>query len=120
MKKIERRLTDFVDEKIGNATKATCDKVEKTYSAVVDVETNSEKPKGDEIDENSKSHNINEYIRIQGIPEDPNITKGEILSQKRRKLLDGGVPKKNLNIRNLELYYDGDRVQLDIQNALAH
>ena len=76
---MERRLTDLVDEKIGNATKMTCDKVEKTYAAVVAVETTSGKPKGVKTDENSNSHNINKCIRIQGIPEDPNKTKGEIL-----------------------------------------
>ena len=77
---------NFVDEKIGNDTHATCDNVEKTYAAVVDVETTTGKIKGDKIDENSKSHNINKCIRIQGIPEDPNITKGEILSQQSMKL----------------------------------
>ena len=77
LKNMERRLTDLVDEKIGNATKMTCDKVEKTYAAVVAVETTSGKPKGVKIDENSKSHNINKCVRIQGIPEDPNKTKGE-------------------------------------------
>ena len=75
---IERRLTDLVVEKIGNATKMTCDKVEKTYAAVVAVETTSEKPRGVKTDENSKSHNINKCVRIKGIPEDPNKTKGEI------------------------------------------
>ena len=45
LKKLERRLTDLVDEKIGNATKMTCDKDEKTYAAVVAVETTSGKPK---------------------------------------------------------------------------
>ena len=29
LKNTERRLTDLVEEKIGNATKMTCDKVEK-------------------------------------------------------------------------------------------
>ena len=33
LKSMERRLTDLVDQKIGNAMKTTCDKVEKTYSA---------------------------------------------------------------------------------------
>ena len=37
------------------------------------------KLKGVKNDENSKSHNINKCIRIQGIPEDPNKTKGENL-----------------------------------------
>ena len=31
MKNMERRLTDLLGEKIGNATKTTCDKVEKKY-----------------------------------------------------------------------------------------
>ena len=79
LKNMERRLTDLVDEKIGNVTKMTCDKVEKTYAAVVAVEATSGKPKGVKTDVNSKSHNINKCIRIQGIPEDPNKTKGENL-----------------------------------------
>ena len=38
--------------------------------------------------------------------------------KKRRELLDGAaVPKKKLKIRNLELYNDGVKVQLDVQNA---
>ena len=74
---MEKRLTDLVDEKIGNATKMTCDKVEKTYAAVVAVETTSGKLKGVKTDENLKSRNINKCIRIQGLPEDPNQTKRE-------------------------------------------
>ena len=54
-------------------------KLKKTYPAVVAVETTSEKPKGFKTDENSKRHNINKCIRIQGIPEDPNKTKRENL-----------------------------------------
>ena len=202
LKKMETRLTDLVDEKIGNATKMTCDKVEKTYAAVVAVETTSGKPKGVKTDENSKSHDINKCIKIQRIPEDPNKTKRENLVptndevndllnsicanahvtetqrlgklrndrkkpravsvnlaiehetritlaksrefrknvvernnymlpvlkrddarkenqmlKKRRELLDGGVPKEKLKIRNLELYNEEVKVQLDIQNA---
>ena len=79
LKNMEKRLTDLVDEKIGNATKMTCDKVKKTYAAAVAVETTSGNPKGVKADENSKSHNINKFIRIRGIPEDPNKTKGENL-----------------------------------------
>ena len=37
--------------------------------------------------------------------------------KKRRELLDGGVPKEKLKIRNLELYNDGVKVQMDVQNA---
>ena len=75
-----------MDEKIGNATKMTCDKVDKPYAVVVAVETTSGKAKGVKTDENSKSHNMNNCIRIQGIPEDPNKTKGEILSRQTMKL----------------------------------
>ena len=70
---MERRLTDLVDEKIGIATKMTCDKVEKTYAAVVAVETTSGKPIGVKTDENSKSHNINKCIRIHGITKGENV-----------------------------------------------
>ena len=58
--------------------KTTCD-VEKTYAAVVAVETATGKPKRVQNDENSKCHNTNKCIRIQGIPEDLNNTKGENL-----------------------------------------
>ena len=39
LKNMERRLTDLADKKNGNATKWMCQKVEKTYAAVVAVET---------------------------------------------------------------------------------
>ena len=61
LKTMERRLTDLVDEKIGNATKMTRDKVEKTYAAVAAVEITSGKPKDVKTDENSNSHNIKNY-----------------------------------------------------------
>ena len=79
LKNMERRLTDLVDGKFGNATKKTCDKVEKTYAAVVAVVTTTRKPEGVKTDENSKSHNIKKCIRIQGLPEDSNETKEENL-----------------------------------------
>ena len=37
--------------------------------------------------------------------------------KKRRELLHGGVLKEKLKIRNLELYNNGVKVQLDVQNA---
>ena len=88
LKNMERRLTDLVDEKIRIATKMTCDEVEKTYTAVVAVETTSGKPKGVKTDENSKSHNINKCIRIQGLPEDPNKSKGDNLVPKNDEVND--------------------------------
>ena len=81
-KNLERRLTDLVDKKFGNAMKTVCDEVEKTYAAVVAVENTTGKPKRFKND-NSKYHNTNKCIRIQGILEDPTKTKGEILSQQK-------------------------------------
>ena len=37
--------------------------------------------------------------------------------KKQRELLDGGVPKEKLKVRNLELYNDGVKVQLVVQNV---
>ena len=191
--------------KLGILQKRRVTNLKKKYAAVVAVETTTGKPKGVKNDENSKNHIIDKCIRIQGIPEDPNKTKGENLFptndevndllcsiganahvkeiqrlgkfrndrekprsvlvtlanehetritlaksrkfrnnlversiyilpaltrndalkenkmlKKRRELLDGGVPREKLIIRNLELYNDGVKVQLDKQNASAH
>ena len=47
LKNMEKRLTDLVDSKIGEAMTTTCDKVEKTYAAVAAVDkSTSGKPKG--------------------------------------------------------------------------
>ena len=186
-----------MDEKIGNATKMTCDKVEKTNAAVVAVENTSGKSKRVKTDENSKSYNINKCIRIQGITERENLvqtnnelnnllkpigananvtgiqrlrkfrmiekkpravlitlasehetritlaksrefrnilvgrniymlpalTRDDALKEnqmlkKRRELLNGGVPKEKLKIRNLEFYNDMFKVvQLNVHYA---
>ena len=52
----------------------------------------------------------------------PALTRDDALKEnqmlkKRRELLGGGLPKEKLKIRNLELYNDGVKVQLDVQNA---
>ena len=75
LKSIERRLKELDDEITGNATKTMCDNVEKTYVVVVAIKTTTGVKNG----ENSKRHNINKSIGIQGITEDPNKTKGENL-----------------------------------------
>ena len=68
---------DLVDEKIGNARKTTCDKIEKPYAAVVAVATTTGKPIGVKNDVNLKNRNMNECIGKRGLPEDPNKMKGE-------------------------------------------
>ena len=47
LKNMEKRLTDLVDSKIGEALTTNCDKMEKTYAAVVAVDkTTSGNSKG--------------------------------------------------------------------------
>ena len=63
LKSMERRLTDLVDQKIGNAMKTTCDKVEKTYSAVVAAETTTRINQAQTTQHAARSnsdHNINQ------------------------------------------------------------
>ena len=79
LKNMEKRLTDLVNSKIGEAMTTTCDKEEKTYAAVVAVDkTTRGKPKGAQNAEAQKSnHNINQSFRIQGLKEDPSKSKAE-------------------------------------------
>ena len=79
LKNMEKRLTDSVDSKIGEAISTTCDKVEKLYAAVVAVEkTTSEKPKGAQNAEAQNSNdNINQSFRIQGLKADPSNSKAK-------------------------------------------
>ena len=83
LKNMEMRLTDLVDEKIGNATKMTCDKVEKTYAA---VETTSGKPKGVKTDENSKITISLYVLEYKGYLMILIKRNGKILSQQTMKL----------------------------------
>ena len=56
LKNMEKRLTDIVDSKVGEAMTTTCGKVEKTYAAVVAVDkTTSGKPKGTQNAEAQKA-----------------------------------------------------------------
>ena len=57
----------------------TCDKVEKTYAAVVAVDkTTGAKPKGAQKAEAQKlNHNINQSFRIQVLREDPSKSKAK-------------------------------------------
>ena len=70
LKSMETRLTDLVDQKIGSATETTCEKVEKTYAAVIAVDKATEKTVKKDNKEQS-NHSINKCFRIQGVPEDP-------------------------------------------------
>ena len=187
---MERRLTDLVDQKIGNAMKTTCDKVEKIYSAVVAAETTTRINQAQTTQHAARSnsdHNINQSFRIQGVPTNdevneildiigvkpkiielkrlgkfdrnrmkpkkllvtvpsehearlvlaksrekreqlvekevyllPALTKESAIKEneilkKRRQLLDEGVPRKKLKIRNLELFNDGVKVTIDTE-----
>ena len=42
LKNMEKRLTEIVDKKMETAIKTTCEKVDKTYAAVVSVESTQE------------------------------------------------------------------------------
>ena len=53
---------------------------------------------------------------LPALSRDDALKENQMLN-KRRELLDGGVPKKKLKIRNLEVYNDTVIVQLDVQNA---
>ena len=77
LKNMEKRLSDLVDSKNGDAMTTTCDNVDKTYASVVAVDkTMSGNPKRAQNAEAQKSnHNINQSFRIQGLKEDPSKSK---------------------------------------------
>ena len=81
LKNMEKRLTELVDKKIETAIKTTCEKVDKTYAAVVSVESTQETDRklGKLIKKEKGVDNIKQSFRIQGIPEDHNKTKAENL-----------------------------------------
>ena len=79
---MEKRLTDLVDQKVGEAMKTTCKKVEKTYAAVVAVEKSTETGNTNashKVNKGKTNHNISQSLRSQGVPEDPSKSKGENL-----------------------------------------
>ena len=80
LKNIDMILTDLVEQKIGNATNSTYEKVEQTYAAVVAVEKFTVSMQGKaEYKAEYILNDISQSFRIQGIPEDPTKTKGENL-----------------------------------------
>ena len=80
LKRMEKRLMALVDEKVENAAKTTCEKLEKSYADVLSVKpVKSMKTKtgaGKEV-KHEIHHIINKSFRIQGIREDPEKSKGE-------------------------------------------
>ena len=82
LKNMEKRLTDIGDQKVGEAIKTACEKVEKTHAAVFVVEkstqTGNTNP-SQKVNQGKTNHNISQSLRSQGVPEDPNKSKGENL-----------------------------------------
>lgn len=78
LKSMEKRLTDLVDVKMGNVMKETCEKVDKTYSAIVKVEK-STPPVVKKTTKPQMTHDTNKSFRIQGVPEDLEKTVNENL-----------------------------------------
>ena len=82
LKNMEKRLTDLVDQKVVEAMKTTCEKVEETYAAVVAAEKSTETSKTNashKVGKGKLNHNISQSLRIQGVREDPSKSKGENL-----------------------------------------
>ncbi len=84
LEEMEKRKTELVDEKIDQALKTTCEKVEKTYCQVATEDSKKEGPQNQpsrisKAAKNTNDLNIQQSFRIQGIPEDPKKSKGENL-----------------------------------------
>ena len=77
---MEKRLTALADEKIENATKTACEKLEKSYADILSVkpvkDMKAQHGAGKEV-KHEKNHNIKKSFRIKGIREDPEKSKGE-------------------------------------------
>ena len=70
----------------------------------------------------AKSREFRSHLVERNIYMLPALTRDDALKEnqmlkKRRELLDGGVPKEKLKIRNLGLYNDRVKVQLDVYYA---
>ena len=80
---MEILLTDLFDQKLGEAVKTTCVKVEKTYAGVIAVEksTDTVKPNASQ----RKKHNISRSLRVQGVSGDPSKGKEKNLSRQLSK-----------------------------------
>ena len=70
LENMEKRLAALVDEKVENATKVTCEKLEKSYADVLSVkpvkDMKAQPGAGKEVKQEIH-HNINKSFRIQGI-----------------------------------------------------
>ena len=115
LKNMEKRLTDLVDQKVGEAMKTTCEKVEKTYAAVVAVEKSTETGNTNashKVNKGRTNHNISQSLRIHGVPEDLSKSKGENLVMTNAKLngiLDAmGVKTSIVELRRLR-EFDAER-----------
>ena len=79
LKNMEKRLTNKVDQKIGEAKKTSCEKVEKTYAAVVAVENSTETGSTNashKVNKRKTNHNISQSLGVQGVQADPSKSKG--------------------------------------------
>ena len=80
LENMEKRLTALVDKKVENATKTTCEKLEKSFADVLSVklvkDMKAQPGAGKEV-KHEVYHNIIKNFRIQGIREDPEKSKGE-------------------------------------------
>ena len=67
LKNMEKRMTDIVDQKFGEAMKTTCEKVEKTYAAVVALENSTETGNTNalhKVNRGKTNHNSSQNLRI--------------------------------------------------------
>ena len=108
LENMEKRLTALVDEKVENATKTTCEKLEKSYADVLSVkpvkDMKAQPGAGKEVKQEIH-HNINKSFRIQGIREDPEKSKCENsvpTTEKVHEVLNKlGVKPQNEEIKRL-------------------
>ena len=90
LENMEKRLTALVDEKVENATKTTCEKLEKSCADVLSVkpvkDMKAQPGAGKEV-KHEIYHNINKSFRIQGIEKIPINQKAKILSPQPKKYM---------------------------------
>ena len=115
LKKIEKRMTDLADQKVGETMKTTCTKVEETYAAVLAVEKSLETGNTNALQKVNKgktNHNISQSFRTQGVPEDPSKSKGGKFvptTDEVNDILDTmGVKTSIVELRKLEKF-DAER-----------
>ena len=97
-----------MDQKVGEAITTTCEKVDRTYAAVVAVEKPTETGNTDASHEVNKGKKSKRQPKLakSGVPEDPSKSKGESLVPKKSNLngiLDTtGVKTSIVELRRLE------------------